>query len=125
MTGAILLSDNTVVVFTNNNARLLLNPENLSAYEAMPNAVINPDLSGVLRLPPHFWKLKDGKVVKLEDSDITLRIADIGQRDAINTYLVGTGIEPDPKPVSLRIPLYLICYTCAVVLITLIVKGCS
>ncbi len=125
MTGAILLSDNTVVVFTNNNARLLLNPENLSAYEAMPNAVINPDLTGVLKLPPHFWQLKDGKVVKLEDSDITLRIADIGQRDAINTYLVGTGIEPDPKPVSIRLPLYLICYTLTIVIITLFIKGCN
>lgn len=55
----------TVVVFTRNNARIIHNPENLDELRANPNCVVDPDLSLVRRLPPHFWKLDGGHVVPM------------------------------------------------------------
>jgi hypothetical protein len=115
--GVLRLLDNVVVVFTENNARILHNPEDLSAYESMPNAVINPDLTGVIKVPPHLWQLKDGLVLRLHDSEIPKRIEDVAFNGTINTFIVGTGIEPDPKPINLLPLVYAITYTALVIAI--------
>lgn len=48
---------NKVVVFTQNNARILVNPPDLTKFDGKPNTFINPDLSLVTGVEPHFWKL--------------------------------------------------------------------
>ena len=48
---------NKVVVFTQNNARVLINPLSLDKYRGKPNAYINPDLNLVAGVEPHFWKV--------------------------------------------------------------------
>lgn len=51
----------TVVVFNKYGARILVNPGD--AYDNVKDSIINPDLTEVKGLPPHYWKLVDGKVV--------------------------------------------------------------
>ena len=65
---------NKVVVFTENNARILINPSNIEAYKDKPKASVNPDLSLVNGVDPHFWKLIDYDFIELTDA---VRIKDI------------------------------------------------
>lgn len=48
---------NKVVIFTQNNARILVNPPDLSKFDKKENAFVNPDLSLVTGIEPQFWKL--------------------------------------------------------------------
>lgn len=50
-----------VVVFNKYGARILVNPGD--AYDNSQDTIINPDLTEVKGLPPHYWKLVDGKVL--------------------------------------------------------------
>jgi hypothetical protein len=54
----------TVVVFTENNARILM-VEDVEPYKDWENAIIDPDLSKVRKIPPHEWKISDGKIVPM------------------------------------------------------------
>ena len=71
---------NIVVVFTENNARIITEPEDLSIYSSMPNALINPDLSSVVRVPPHLWKIDNGKIAPIEGK------AKVTREDHIESY---------------------------------------
>lgn len=73
-----------VVVFTKNNARVLRNPENIEQYLAMDNAIIEPDLSEVQGIPPHYWSLVDGKVVKKGFREGLARARHIRKHGAVN-----------------------------------------
>lgn len=75
----------TVIIFTENNTRILQNPDDLSQYRNNPNAVIDPDLSEVTGTPPHLWKLLDGKVVRMQKYEESKRISHIESFGAINT----------------------------------------
>ncbi len=86
-----------VVVFTENNARILINPEHIELYADMPNAVIDPDLSGVVKVPPHLWKLQDGKIVKMGLRESINRIKHIDANGANND--LGSLPAPPPEPV--------------------------
>ncbi len=50
------------VVFSENGARIVKGPE-VDRYRDSHNAVINPDLSSVMGVPPHRWALVDGEIV--------------------------------------------------------------
>lgn len=76
----------TVIVFTENNARFIHNPEDLDKYRFMPNAAIDPDLSNVKDTPPHLWKLQSGKIVKMSSSEIECRETHIQKHGAINKH---------------------------------------
>ncbi len=65
----------------------------------MPNAVINPDLSSVYRIPPHLWKLVDGKVVKMGLRDSINRIKHVNKHGANNDISTVPFVEPPPAPV--------------------------
>lgn len=75
-----------VVVFTDNNARILHNPENLRDYKAMKNAIIDPDLKSVAGVPPHLWKLVAGKVVIMDEAESKARENHIAIHGAINSH---------------------------------------
>lgn len=49
-----------VVIFTQNNARILINPPDITKFEKKKNAFINPDLTFVTGIEPHFWRLLPG-----------------------------------------------------------------
>jgi len=68
-----------VVVFTTNNARIIPNPspEELLRLSEFLNVAIDPDLSLVGGVPPHFWKLQDGAVLPMNDTEKTLRMRHI------------------------------------------------
>lgn len=57
------MNHNIVVLFTDNNARILRNPINLDYLKTLDNVLINPDLSKVAGIPPHFW-VKEGDSVR-------------------------------------------------------------
>lgn len=78
------MSNITVVIFTENNARILTNPENIEAYKNIPNSVINPDLKSVEGVPPHLWKLVDGKVVQKTEEESHQTLEHIKKYGAIN-----------------------------------------
>lgn len=67
--------NNKVVIFTDNNARILSNPPNLEELQQLPNAILNPDLSLVKGVAPHLWALKDGKVLPLTKEEQEKRIS--------------------------------------------------
>ncbi len=77
----------TVIVFTDNNARIIQNPDDLNQYRNNPNAVIDPDLSEVVGTPPHLWKLLDGKVVRMQKYEEAQRVAHIETHGAVNTIV--------------------------------------
>ena len=106
------MSRNIVVIFTENNARVLINPENVEVYHNLPNAVVNPDLSAVYKVPPHLWELKDGKVVKKGLRDSINRIKHIDKHGSNNNLGSLPQLEPvlpplpapEPIPVSVVKP---------------------
>lgn len=69
---------NQVVVFTKNNARLLRIPDNEPGkYRKWKNAVINPDLSKIGRLPPHLWRLRLGEIVPMNTRQMRKRCYEV------------------------------------------------
>ncbi len=58
------MKKNKVVIFTEHNAMILTNPSDLSQYRDRKDCLVNPDLSVVVKHPPHFWKM-DGDEVKI------------------------------------------------------------
>jgi len=63
----------TVVLFTPNTARILVNPENLDNYTALSNAIVNPDLSQVQNVDLHYWKKSGSTVVEMTPEEKTTR----------------------------------------------------
>ena len=51
------MNKTTVVVFNENGVRILINPD-----KAPKGAIINPDLTHLKGVPPHLWKLENGKI---------------------------------------------------------------
>lgn len=58
-----------VVVFTENGARILKNPANFEELSRAENVVVNPDLKELEGVPPHLWKLQNGKVLAMSLSE--------------------------------------------------------
>lgn len=52
-----------IVVFGSSGAKILINPENPDYLLRFENAVEDPDLRAVEKLPPELWVLDNGKVV--------------------------------------------------------------
>jgi hypothetical protein len=74
-----------VVVFTSNNALQLTVPEEDShIYENKENAVINPTLAHVGTLPPHHWKLVDGRVTGMNVAEKLIRNMHLNRHGAQN-----------------------------------------
>lgn len=57
------MAKDIVVIFTENNVRFKVNPENLDYYRSLSNCVVNPDLRTVKDIKPHFWKLNEDKTI--------------------------------------------------------------
>lgn len=73
-----------LVVFTTNNARVLTNPtfREINTYK---NAVVDPDLSKVIAVPPHFWKKGPGNlIIPMTDSEQKARLDDIKRNGVDN-----------------------------------------
>lgn len=86
---------NKIVIFTSHNARILnIDDEMIHQYEQYANAVINPDLSQVKGIPPHFWKLQGKRVVPMTFEEKKFRT------ELINKHQVKKSIEiPKDGPV--------------------------
>lgn len=76
-----------VVVFLDKTARVITHPENPHEYENNPNAVINPDLTLVHGLAPHFWKKEFGRIVPMTDHERADRLKEL-EYDKSNTYSI-------------------------------------
>lgn len=54
-----------LVIFTRNTARIFDNVEDYNEVLGWPNAFLNPDLNKVDKTPPHYWTIKDGRIVAM------------------------------------------------------------
>lgn len=91
------MSKNKVVIFTPNNARIIVTTEP-AKYRKMPNALLNPDLSNVISVAPQYWKLQNNKVVEMNHPEKLQRDADIRINGANNII-----IELKPSKIYVRI----------------------
>lgn len=93
-----------VVVFTENNARVLTNPENIEYYRSLPNVLIDPDLKEVQRVPPHLW-VKDGNFVRVMSKSASKeRISHIQRHGAKNHFHSAPAVLPVVLPEKQIIP---------------------
>lgn len=95
---------NKVVIFTANNARILHVPET-RPYEGVENVLINPDLTEVRGLAPHYWQNVGGKVVPLDPSARAARDTDLDNNGCINALPDFSIKAPVPKSYKLYIAL--------------------
>lgn len=58
-------------IFDENNARVEKDPEKIKQLEGQPNVLINPNHP--LGVPPHHWKLEDGKITVHDETEIKRR----------------------------------------------------
>ena len=82
-----------LVIFTSNNARILINGDPAE----YPGALLNPDLSAVKGIAPHFWKLEDGKIVPMSGEEQSARLKDHEERGVDNNV---NPIREEEEPVA-------------------------
>lgn len=60
-----------VVVFTTNNARILVNPPDAESLVGLPGVLVNPDLSHVRHVPLEYWApdYENNRVVPLSEDE--------------------------------------------------------
>lgn len=94
-----------VVVFTRNNARIYTNVDT-SAFENDLNVLINPSLDSVKGIPPHFWKMYEGRIVPMNDVEREERSKDI-EKNGIDNGEGYTNVQSNQviiRPVYVDIP---------------------
>ena len=90
---------NRVVVFTKNNARIVNEPSHheMVEYSKMKNVLINPDLSKVAGVAPHYWTIgHQNSIVEMSDEEKKVRDQHIATFGAINS-LEPLDAMPNPK----------------------------
>ncbi len=90
----------TVVVFTKNNARILTNPLDLQIFESNPSCAINPSLTKVVGVSPHYWKLVDGEILPMDSSERKARDFNIKVYGADNNHLAVITPPSPHKPLA-------------------------
>lgn len=80
------MANQKVVVFTENNARVLTNPDNIEHYRAMDNCLIDPNLDEVRLIPPQYWTVKDGTVVRMSFRELLARARHIRDNGVVNSF---------------------------------------
>lgn len=95
-----------LVIFTQTNARVLINPphSDLLEYSNWPNTIVDPDLSLVDGVPPHFWKLKDGLIVPMSPGEREARLNQIEKIGADNKLVLQKPKFPRPQYIK---PVYI------------------
>ena len=59
-----------VVVFDENGARVFKNPDNFEALAAQHNVLVDPDMSHVINVPLHQWRMSGGKIVVAGEDEV-------------------------------------------------------
>lgn len=77
---------NRLVIFTPNNARVLVNPPNFDALKALPNALVirDGDLASLRGVPPHLWKMEEGKIAIMTELEQIARLRALSKAPADN-----------------------------------------
>lgn len=70
------INKNTAVIFTRNNARIVKFTD-FDSIKEYANVVLNPNLTLVKGVPPHFWTLEDGFIIPMNDDQKSIRIKQI------------------------------------------------
>lgn len=55
------------VIFTSNNARILYGDD--KDILSIKGAIVDPNLSQVTGIPPHYWKLSNGHIVEMNPDE--------------------------------------------------------
>ncbi len=61
-----------VVLFSESNARVITNPT--EDFSKNPRAIVDPDLTQVHGVPPHFWKFEFGRVLPMDNDEKAERL---------------------------------------------------
>lgn len=86
---------NQVVLFTKNNARII-KTDDFSPYLGNASARINPDLSQVKRIPPHFWKINQkGEIVEMTPLEKEIRLKD-HKKNGVDNQIPSTQMRKIP-----------------------------
>jgi len=101
----------TTVVFTRNNARVLVNHKPRLGYNPTNRVVLQPDLSLVRGVPTHHWKLDSGQIVEM--SPVEKRRRNIH----IKLYGIDNNVDKELYPSSNRLLLPLIIMTALVIIL--------
>jgi len=87
-----------VVVFTENNARVLVNPPDLDAWRKRKDALVDPDFGRVAHLAPHFWKCDEsGHLSPMTEEERNARISHHAENEVMNRHVIH-----DHRPAVLR-----------------------
>lgn len=92
------MSGRIAVTFTKNNARVLLNPPDLSALLQHRLAIVDPDMSHVKDVPPHFWKFECGMLFPMNLEEQAVRLKAIKEEGVDNCVITPKIIDSDPEP---------------------------
>lgn len=68
------------VIFTENNARIYQG----ECTDHKETCIHNPNLNAVAGIPPHLWKVVNGKIVPMTNGEMVVRQEDVDTRGAIN-----------------------------------------
>lgn len=109
------------VVFTTNNARIMVNPEKLGALKGRFNVMIDPDLSHVGGVDPHYWKVVRGEIRPMNNWEAELRRLHVEKFGADND--VDHALELTPLQRVLYSPQAWVYAVCTVVLVGLAVAA--
>lgn len=72
-----------IVTFTPTSA-VIRKTDDLSKEAIMPNVVVDPELGHLVGIPPHYWKLKNGKIVEMTLNEKYLRNIQLAQKNPDN-----------------------------------------
>lgn len=101
----------TAVVFTRNNARILVNHKPRLGYNPTSRVVFQPDLSLVRGVPTHYWKLDSGQIVEMSPTEKRRR------NIHIKLYGIDNNAEKELYPSSNKLLLPLIIMTALVIIL--------
>lgn len=83
-----------IVIFTENNAHVSKDPQQLKDCHDWPNVLYAPSLTDVRGVPPHFWKLRHGKVVPMNTFERAVRARELEHFGVDNEL---KKLEDDPR----------------------------
>lgn len=69
--------DNIVVLFSSNYAKILVNPKGLEFYKRRENALVNPPIERLKKVPMQYWKKQGDSITVMTPWEMTTRDFDI------------------------------------------------
>lgn len=86
------------MVFTQNTAIILTNPDNWEELFEYPNSIPEPDFSLVEKVPPHFWKQDGANILPMSEEERKFRLKHIEEHGLIKDIEPIDSFQYKPEP---------------------------